>query len=132
MSYLRIDVHLLLLLQYTRHTTNVAVVNSRNKYSVEAVEMSSEVPKAGLSRKATIDEHIKTIDAKECGITLTTGEDVQRGMTEAYVADHIGRFHQLVQSLSYQILFDVVRETRDRRHTGRKNVIRIDSYAACP
>ena len=38
--------------------------------------MPGKVPKAGFPCETTVDQHVKTVYAKEGGITLATGEDV--------------------------------------------------------
>jgi len=38
--------------------------------------MPSEVPEAGFSGEAAVNEHVETIYTEKCGITLPTGEDV--------------------------------------------------------
>lgn len=76
--------------------------------------MPGKVPKTGLPCETAVDQHVKTVYAKEGGITLATGEDVQSWMTESYVAHDIGRFHQLVQRLGDEILSNVIGKTGDR------------------
>lgn len=123
--------HFSLLLQNTRHATDIAVVYPRDEYCVETVEMSRKVPKTGFSSKSTVHQHVETIYAEQSSITLATGEDVQGWMSEAYVANYVGWFHELVQSLGHQVLSNVVRETRDRWNTSCENVVGVDSDSTC-
>ena len=52
------------------------------EYCVKPVEVAAEVPEARLAAEPAVDEHVEAVDAKERGVALAAGEDVDGRVAE--------------------------------------------------
>lgn len=59
--------------------------------------MASKVPEARLAAETTVHEYVKAADAKQGGIPLAPGENVERRVAESDVAYHVRRLEEVIQ-----------------------------------
>ena len=93
--------------------------------------MSSKIPKAGLASESSVDEDIESADAEKGRIALSSGEDVESGMTESDVANDVGWLQEMIQRHRRQNVRNVADKRVERLLAGFaavQSAVRIDGY----
>lgn len=70
--------------------------------------MTDEIPETCFSGETSIYQHIKTIDSKECGISLAARKNIQCWVAEPNISNHIWWFQQLLKRGRLNILSEIV------------------------
>lgn len=63
-----------------------------------------------VANTLVLTQHVEPVDTEQSGVTLSTGEDIQRRMAEADVADHVGAFQQFGDLRRYDHRCQIVHE----------------------
>lgn len=115
MSNLRVDGAHGLALEKRCNPARVLVAQAGDEHGVKTIQVPAEVPEARTTAEATVDQHVEAVDAKESRVPLASGEDVERGVTEADVAHHVRGRKALLDGLGDHERGHVGEEAVDRR-----------------
>ena len=97
-------------LEHSVNTLGVLITHPSYQDGVQSVQMSGEVPEAGFPAEAAVDEHVEAINSEQSRVSLTSWEDIQSGMTEPDVSDHIRRRESLLDGLWLEKWFKIGNE----------------------
>ena len=99
-------------LEHSVNTLGVLITHPSYQDGVQSVQMSGEVPETRLPAEASIDEHIEAINSEQSRVSLTSWEDIQSGMTEPDVSNHVRRWQSLLDGLGLEKRFKIGNEVR--------------------
>lgn len=127
MPNLRINVASFLATENRGNAVHIAVVKSGDEDGVEAIQMSSKVPKTSFSCETAVHQHVETIDAEERRVALASGKYVQSGMAEADIADNIAGFQQAFERRRLQERRQIIDKVADGCATSSHSIVWVNT-----
>ena len=128
---LRVDCRHGFSLQQCRHASGIVIANPSDENGVQAVKMPAKVPEASLATEASVDQKIEAVDTEKSRVALSSGEDVESGMTEPDVAHHVRGGQLLLDRLRYQKWIEIVQKIQNSIVFSEEGVYFKNGYVAC-
>ncbi|KAG5841382.1 hypothetical protein ANANG_G00198920, partial [Anguilla anguilla] len=60
----------------------VVIADVGQQYGVHPVQMSDQLPEAGLAIRAPVDQHVEPVDGEQGGVSTPPREDVAAGLRQ--------------------------------------------------